>query len=300
MRLAILCSGQGGQHPEMFELARRNAAVATQIRQWDLPAADDLFTNRQAQALIVGAGCANWLAVQPLIPAPYLVAGYSIGEVTALTVAGVLPAVVAIGLAKARALMMDACVIADAPQALAAVSGLQRGYLEKLLASAREQPLLHVAIENGVDQCVIGGVARSLDAVQPVLEQAGATVQRLKVSVASHTPWMEGAVVPLVTRMASLNFKAPRIRLLSGVSAESLSNGAAAARSLALQMTHTIRWSACMDAIAEAGVDVVLELGPGVALSRMLAQRHSHIACRSLSEFRSIEGIRRWIDRADP
>ena len=299
MRLAILCSGQGGQHPEMFDLARSNAEVANHIRQWNLPSADDLFANRQAQALIVGAGCGNWLAMQPLIPIPYLVAGYSVGEVTALAVAGVLPAATAVALAKARAVMMDACVAADAPQALAAVSGLRRGCLAKLLASAREQPALHVAIENGVDQCIIGGVASSLDAVQPVLEHAGATVQTLKVSVASHTPWMEGAVMPLETRMASLNFLAPRIRLLSGVSAESLVDGAAAARSLALQLTHTIRWSACMDTLAESGVDIVLELGPGAALSRMLAQRHPHIACRSVSEFRSIDGIRRWIDRAN-
>jgi [acyl-carrier-protein] S-malonyltransferase len=54
-----------------------------------------------------------------------------------------------------------------------------------------------------------------------------------------------------------------------------------------------------MDAAAESGVTVALELGPGAALSRMLRTRHPDIACRSVSEFRSLDGIVGWLERQD-
>jgi [acyl-carrier-protein] S-malonyltransferase len=68
-------------------------------------------------------------------------------------------------------------------------------------------------------------------------------------------------------------------------------------RTLSLQLAQAIQWSACMDAAAEAGVTVALELGPGAALSRMLQARHPQIACRSVSDFRTVEGILAWLDR---
>jgi [acyl-carrier-protein] S-malonyltransferase len=50
-----------------------------------------------------------------------------------------------------------------------------------------------------------------------------------------------------------------------------------------------------MDAAAEAGITVALELGPGAALSRMLRAVRADIACRSVAEFRSLEGITSWL-----
>ena len=53
-----------------------------------------------------------------------------------------------------------------------------------------------------------------------------------------------------------------------------------------------------MDAAAEAGITVALELGPGAALARMLQARHPHIACRSVADFRSLDGIVAWLGRS--
>jgi len=52
-----------------------------------------------------------------------------------------------------------------------------------------------------------------------------------------------------------------------------------------------------MDACLEAGVTVALEMGPGAALARMLQARHPQIACRSVAEFRSLDGIHSWLGR---
>ena len=297
LRLAILCPGQGGQHPGMFDLARSDAGAIRQIAEWTLPPMDDLFANRRAQPLLVGAACGMWEALRTRIPQPHRVAGYSVGEVSALAVAGVLDASQAIRLATERARLMDACVDPAAPQGLLAVSGMVRDSVQGLLTQTGLQERVHIAIENGEDQVILGGLARDLSALQQRLESCGARVHLLPVAIASHTPWMQAAVAPLTAFMQTLQFDAPEAPLLAGISGAVLTSGAGAASALALQTIAPVLWSQCMDALAEAGVNAALELGPGSALSRLLAARHGHVACRSVTEFRSIAGIVSWIER---
>jgi [acyl-carrier-protein] S-malonyltransferase len=52
-----------------------------------------------------------------------------------------------------------------------------------------------------------------------------------------------------------------------------------------------------MDAAVESGATVALELGPGASLSRMFRTRYPDLPCRSVSEFRSIDGIAAWLER---
>jgi [acyl-carrier-protein] S-malonyltransferase len=92
-------------------------------------------------------------------------------------------------------------------------------------------------------------------------------------------------------------FAAQACPVLSGIGAEAISGKPRAVETLARQLNETIRWSDCMDAAAEAGMTVALELGPGAALSRMLRSRHPQIACRSVADFRSIDGIATWLAR---
>ena len=296
-RLAILCSGQGAQHPQMFDLAASDARAKGLLAHWRVPplqAGVDLFANRVAQPIIVAAGCALWEAARTRLPAPQIVAGYSVGELTALAVSGILDAPAAIALARERALLMDACVDPALPQGLLAVSGLAMERLAPLLARSR----LFVAIENGPDQCIVGGTTSSLAALKTGVHQAGGTAQLLKVGVASHTPFMAAAVAPLIRAMEPLNFSGPALRILSGHAAVSMRDGQAAREALAAQLVQPVRWSACMHVMAESGITVALELGPGDGLARMLSARQPHIACRSASDFRTLDGLTNWVERA--
>lgn len=295
LRLAILCPGQGAQQAGMFELARSDAAVARQLDGWGLPALDTMFANRTAQPLVVGAGCAMWEALRARIPRPSLVTGYSVGEVTAMAVAGMLDAPAAIGLATRRALLMDACVDPALPQGLAAASGLSRDQLVPLLGAVDDS--LQLAIENGIDQFIVGGPVAALENLAASVDDAGGRLQMLPVSVASHTPWMAAAVLPLQTWLAQSPLRAPQLRLVSGSGANTITTVAAAIDALTRQTVETVRWSACMDVMAEFGINAALELGPGAGLSRMLAARHPGIVCRSVADFRSLDGIVTWVNR---
>jgi [acyl-carrier-protein] S-malonyltransferase len=304
-RLALLCPGQGAQHPAMFALARADPQVDALLDQWMLDAQLDtplerilsdpalLFANRIAQPLIVAATLATWEALRHDVPAPALVAGYSIGELAAYGVAGALAPHDAVKLAAARARLMDACLETTPRQALVAISGLPIGTVAEVL----RQHDFHVAIETGADTLIAGGPFDQLDELQRSISSAGGRASLLPVGVASHTPLMRAAVAPFAALLQQHRFRDPQIPVLSGISAEPIARADKAMAHLSRQVAETIVWKDCMDACAEAGVSVALELGPGAALSRMLQARHPHIACRSVSEFRSLDGVKGWFAR---
>lgn len=300
-RLALLCPGQGFQSPAMFDLARSDPHASALLDGWlaaaglDAQPGEDgaLFSNRVAQPAIVAATLATWTALGDVAPAPALVAGYSIGELAAHGVAGALEARAAVLLAGERARLMDACRAQGPAQAMLALSGLTVSHAEDIL-----QPFgFHVAIINGEDSFVAGGPAERRDALAIRALASGAHATVLPVEIASHTPFMRDAVAPFQALLENQDWRTPAMPVLSGISAEPLERPGVAASHLARQLAETIRWKDCMDACVEFGITVALELGPGAALARMLQARHPRIACRSVSEFRSLDGVRAWLTR---
>lgn len=299
-RLVILCPGQGGQHAGMFDMARTDPAASRLLDAWfdDPVLAAPLkespgFSNRVAQPSIVAATLAMWAALGELPAQPVLVAGYSIGELAAYAVAGALDPLDTIRLAVDRARLMDACLDEGAPQGMVALSGMPVAGLDALL----DRFGFYRAIVTGEDTLVAGGPADARDALAAAAVAAGGRATVLPVEVASHTPLLQGAVAPFAALLEHQRWMPPAFSVLSGISAEPVHDGARAADVLSRQIAETIRWQDCMDACAEAGTTVALELGPGAALSRMLQARHPNIACRSVSEFRALAGIRAWLER---
>lgn len=135
-----------------------------------------------------------------------------------------------------------------------------------------------------------------MPALEQSVQKAGGETTPLPVQVASHTPLMAGAVQPVLELLRGCRFGAPAMPVLAGISGEPVTSAGSAQNALSRQVAEPIRWDDCMDAIAEAGMDTVLELGPGAALARMFRARHPQIACRSVADFRTVEGLRRWVD----
>lgn len=303
-RLAILCPGQGAQHAAMFDLARQDPDASRLLDDWfGDPAigpllrasieSEERFANRIAQPSIVAATLATWTALRAFLPEPALVAGYSIGELTAYGVAGALDAGDAVKLAIERARLMDACLEGGPAQAMVALSGMPDGSVDALLARYG----FFAAIVTGDDALVAGGTAAQGEALAAAALAAGGRATLLPVAVASHTPLLQDAVAPFAALLAGQCWSNPAFPVLSGISAEPVHDAGKAMRDLPRQIAEPIRWRECMDACLEAGVTVALEMGPGAALARMLQARHPQIACRSVSEFRSLDGIHSWLGR---
>jgi [acyl-carrier-protein] S-malonyltransferase len=293
-RLMLLCPGQGAQDAAMFDMARQDPRAGAFVDACATEAgATDIFANQVAQPLIVAATLAMWQALAPRMPVPVLTAGYSIGEVAAHAVAGALDSAEAVSLARERARLMDQAALTHPGQAMASAGGLPLARTRQLAG----QHGLHVAIVTGEDTCIVAGDGDGIAALESEMLAAGGRYQRLPVAVASHTPLMAAAVAPFAARLESASYRSYACPVLSGIDASRVLDKQRAVEHLSRQLAEPILWSACMDAALEAGVTVALELGPGSSLSRMLRGRHPGIACRSVSEFRTLDGIICWLER---
>lgn len=301
---AILCSGQGGQHPGMFDLVAQSApaqpifAAATAVlgedpRRWVHSAKPaDLFSNRNGQILCCTQALAVWAALGDARPPRAVIAGYSVGELAAWSCGGMLDASTALRIAQMRAQAMDAAAPDDG--GLAAIVGLKRSRLTPLLASGAA----YVAIINGLDSFVVGGHRSDLQALCREASAHGARhVVMLEVAVPSHTPLLAAAtpVFAQVLAETAVTKPAPAFRILTGIDGGAVQDVSESIDKLARQISTPVDWASCLDSCRAAGAQVALELGPGRALSRMAAEQFPDGAARSVEDFKSIEGLKRWL-----
>ena len=305
--LAILCSGQGGQHAGMFDMIAdcpealpvfdEAAAVLGEdprvfVKQSDT---DKIYSNRNGQilcctmALSLSAVLRKHLSGQRI-----LYAGYSVGELSAWGLAGCLTSVQVLELAARRAELMDA--VSPKKAGLAGVAGLSRHIIDEI----SQKTQVSIAISNTDESVVLGGTNEGLDKAVALALSAGAgTARRLKVAVPSHTPLLRGAVAPLLEYILSLHPVPPRAgaRLISGLDGEPVFQIEDGAQRLARQVATTVQWDACMEACLEAGAHSILELGPGAALARMAhAGILKEFRVRAAEDFHSLSGLVAWLD----
>jgi [acyl-carrier-protein] S-malonyltransferase len=303
MTLALLFPGQGTQHPAMLgwlddqpEAQATLALMAGQLgKDWRAHLADADWTSRNdvAQVLLTGLGIAAWQSLAARLPAPAVIAGYSVGELPAFCAAGVFDAAAALALACDRAAAMEASV-AGLDTGLLAVSGAAAALVD---AACRHHGLA-LAIRQASDRVVLGGPVAALEAAQTMLEAAGAHGTRLAVRLASHTPWMTAAVPVLAQRMAAMPFAAPRATLVCNLSGAAVRGDAALKAALAGQTASPVPWDRCIDAVAERRPRCVLEVGPGSTLAKQWRDRHPEVPARSVDEFRGPAAVAAWVHAA--
>lgn len=302
MTFAVLCPGQGAQHPEMLTRLMDSAAAravfdAADVELgagWRAAATDParLFANRDAQPLICLAQLAAWRALsEGDLPRVVAFAGYSAGEVSAHACAGVFDAAGLARVAAGRARLMDAA--APVGTGLLALRGIGRDQAIRL----GEPSGVMLAIATGEDACVMGGPQEGLLKVAEQADAMGVQVTFLKVGLASHTPYLHDAVADLRELLGKSVVRAPQVPIIAGIDASRVTTTAQGIESLSRQVAQTIEWASCMDALHERGCRVFIELGPGSGLSRMLRERHPDVAARSLDEFQSVAGARAWLAR---
>lgn len=298
MTLAVVFTGQGMQHPGMLPWLDADDALLSQagsrlqVSDWRKSMADPAWAteNRHAQLLLSATGIAAWHQLRQRLPQPVAVAGYSVGEIAAFTVTGVMSPSAALDLADVRSRAMDACG-GEERGALLGVTGL---VLESVQAVC-ERIGVFVAIHNGPDSVVLGGTASRTEAAEDALTRLGAKCTRLNVAVASHTPLMQAASLVVRSWLTGLALERPDVALFSNLTATRVTSAQAARDALAGQISHPVQWSECMDAMHARGPRCVLEVGPGQSLASLWNRRFDDVPARSADEFRSADAIVRWV-----
>ena len=302
MSIAILVSGQGAQTPEMFDATPFTArGLAVQERaleanwldaeaaQWlRNPSANPtaIFENHLAQPLI-----ALWqlmVFAELELPAPRIFAGYSLGEVVAHALAGSIEPDALLRLATTRARLMDTA----SGGGMLAITGLAVDPAAALAEKLGGEPAIYFS-----ENHLIAGFPFAPDeATHQTFSDAGAEkVAALPVSVPAHTRFLNGAVAPFREALEALPWRPPSAPVLAGVDASRVLRHEQFLDLLPEQIHRAVRWDWLSSRLLESGCDCFLELGPGAQLSHSLLALDRSLRARSVAEFHSFDGVRKWL-----
>lgn len=306
MSLAILCPGQGSQHARMFDGLLQNErarpildkiAALTGLNLGDLGPAEAsglLAQNRVAQVLVVGHSLALHASLRDFPGSSLVVAGYSVGDLTAHAVSGAISVDDALSLAKARAQAMDRAV--DSAGVALGMTGV-RGISFPAMETMTAQSGVEIALVNGRDHIVLGGPLAGLDKIESDAVASGAYVKRLSVTVASHTSYLKDAADEFEQALQQYAWKRPAHRLISPINGAAIASRERAIDSLARQICVRLDWESTMQALREYGVTATLELGTGHALSAMIGESFPELSARSADDFKTSAGLGDWISK---
>lgn len=205
--------------------------------------------------------------------APTMVAGHSLGELSALVAAGALSFEDGVKLVSARAIAMQKACEAT-PGTMAAVIGLPDEKIEEICAEVSTDGNIVVAANyNCPGQLVISGNVDAINAACEKLKAAGAKrALPLKVGGAFHSPLMQPAKEELEKAIKATTFSEPKCPVYQNVDAQPHTDPAEIQANLIAQLTSSVRWTASVQNMIKAGANDFTECGPGKALQGMIGR----------------------------
>ncbi|MBU3010498.1 ACP S-malonyltransferase [Polaribacter vadi] len=199
---------------------------------------------------------------------PEMVAGHSLGELSALVANGVLSFEDGLKLVSKRALAMQkACEIA--PSTMAAVLGLEDKVVEDTCAEI--DGVVVAANYNCPGQLVISGEIEAVEKACEVLTEKGARrALLLPVGGAFHSPMMEPAREELAAAIEATTFSKPTCAVYQNVVAKAVTNPEEIKENLIAQLTAPVKWTQCVQAMITDGGKEFIEVGPGKVLQGLM------------------------------
>ena len=273
--IAVLAPGQGAQSPGMLSpwlelpgaadlLGNLGELVELDlIRLGTTADTDEIKDTAVTQPLIVAMGvlAAAELGVDGASAGASVIAGHSVGELTAAAVAGALTPEAAIEFAARRGVEM-AAACALAPSGMSAVLGGNTADVLAGIAAAGLTP----ANRNGAGQIVAAGALDDLAALAESIPP-GARVRPLAVAGAFHTRYMAPAEEALSAYGQDVKATDPHHLLLSNADGTAIAYGDQLVARLVEQVTRPVRWDLCMQTLRDLGVSAAIELAPAGTLT---------------------------------
>ncbi|MFB8243598.1 ACP S-malonyltransferase [Streptomyces sp. NPDC055952] len=276
--LVLVAPGQGAQTPGFLTAwldfpgvrgaleAWSDAAGLDLIRYGTEADAEEIRDTAVAQPLLVAAGLASAsLLFEDPADLPRKVgaiAGHSVGEITAASLAGVLPHEEALRLVRTRGLAMaEAAAVTETGMAalLGGDPDVTLPHLEKLG--------LTPANINGAGQIVAAGTREQLAALEADKPEGVRKVVALKVAGAFHTHHMASAVDALAKAAEALTPADPALAYVSNKDGRTVAAGTEVLERLVGQVANPVRWDLCMETFKELGVTALIEVCPGGTLT---------------------------------
>lgn len=272
--------GMGRELAEAFPVARATFAEADAILGFPLTElcfdgpGKTLTETVNAQPAILTASIAAWRAwraARPDDPLPCCVAGHSLGEYSALVVAGALDYADAVRLTRARGELMAAAGRLN-PGSMAAILKLDDAQVAALCAQAAAESgdTVQVANYNAPGQVVISGGSAGVAAASALSKAAGGRPLPLAVSIAAHSALMASAADEFARQVAATPFRAPAIPVIGNIHARPLATPDEIRAELVAQLTNSVQWTASIQHMAGLGAARFIEFGPGEVLTGLV------------------------------
>jgi [acyl-carrier-protein] S-malonyltransferase len=209
-------------------------------------------------------------------------AGLSLGEYTALVVAGALSFRDGLRVVKRRGEAMQSAADAT-PSAMVSVLGLELAKVEELCAAARGAGILEIANRLCPGNIVVSGTKGACETLEHLAEGSGARTVRLAVAGAFHTAIMKPADEALAAALAAVPVCTPRIPVWSNVDAQPHTDPEEIRRLLVRQVFQPVLWEQTMRNLLAEGCDLFYEIGPGRVLAGLLKRVQRRVECRNVS-----------------
>ncbi|MCX4969109.1 ACP S-malonyltransferase [Streptomyces sp. NBC_00654] len=269
--LVLVAPGQGAQTPGFLtpwldlpgatdRIAAWSDAIGLDLAHYGTQAdAEEIRDTAVAQPLLVAAGL---LSAAALDASPGVIAGHSVGEITAAALAGVIDDEAALRLVRTRGLgMAEAAAVTETGMAalLGGDPDVSVAHLEKLG--------LTPANVNGGGQIVAAGTAEQIAALVADMPEGVRRVVPLKVAGAFHTHHMAPAVEKLRAAAEDLKVSDPTVTYVSNADGRTVATGTEIISRLVGQVASPVRWDLCMETFQALGVTALIEVCPGGTLT---------------------------------
>jgi len=302
----ILCPGQGaqavGMGKDFFDAspeARETFELANRIIGFDLGSIcftgpdDRLNQTDISQPAIFTTSVACYRAavalgtIKPGEVTAY--AGLSLGEYTALHLAGVFDFETGLKLVAARGRYMQEAAVAT-PSGMVALIGMDDGFAGELCDEASEGEILVPANYNAPGQIVVSGTRSACARILAKAEAKGIKAVALKVAGAFHSPIMQSGADRMKAELAPITFESPAVTVYSNVTAQPHGSVSTMKSLLVDQIVRPVRWAQTMQALIAQGGDVAkfIELAPGRTLAGLAKRINRRLPVQSLETFTSL------------
>ncbi len=302
MKLGFLYAGQGSQHPGMgadlyhaygaFRAVLDSAEVDFDLKEVCFTDSRGLINRTrytQPCMVVFAAGLTAVLREKGVVPA--VAAGLSLGEYSALHAAGVLDAATAVKLVAFRGRAMEEAA-AGRESAMVAVLNLDRAPLQEACEAASDLGCVVICNYNCPGQLVIGGEKAAVEKASALAKEKGARrCLPLKVSGPFHTPLMAPAGDALAEHFKTISFHEPQIPVIFNCLGDVKDDSITIPQLLVRQVQSSVFMEDSIRKMAAMGVDAIVEIGPGKALSGFVKKTVPEIPVTAVETVADVEAL---------
>ncbi|WP_418830871.1 ACP S-malonyltransferase [Paraeggerthella sp.] len=279
-RPVFMLSGQGSQKPGMGESLLDLPEVAevfscaSDVLGYNVAdlvsnaSADQLNDTRYAQPALCALSIGAARALEARGAEPIAVLGFSLGQVSALAVSGMLSDEATFAFVRERSRLMAEAAAAQ-PGAMSALLKADEESVRALCAECAQGGVLVPANYNCPGQIVVSGTPEAIERIEAAWADQGGRFSRLATSGGFHSPLMADAAVELARYLDGVEFAEPRVPLICNLSAAPLDTARARTR-LVEHLTGPVRFQQSIEALAAAGADTFVEAGYGGVLANLV------------------------------